>query len=117
MSIYTLTTYVTLIKSLGMDLVEVSKALANDTRMDIMCWLREPEKHFRPHKDGKDFSDGVCVNVIKEKTGMSQSTISHYLSSLQRVDLVKTVRIGKWTYYQRNDTTIRAYLSELQLNL
>jgi DNA-binding transcriptional ArsR family regulator len=48
---------------------------------------------------------------------MSQSTISHYLSSLQRVDLVKTVRIGKWTYYQRNDTTIRAYLSELQLNL
>lgn len=100
-----------------MDLVEINKALANQTRMDIMSWLREPEKHFRPHKDGKDFSDGVCVNVIKEKTEMSQSTVSHYLSTLQRVDLVKAVRIGKWTYYQRNDAAIKSYLSELELNL
>lgn len=107
----------TAITTTCMNLVEISKALANDTRMDIMCWLREPEKHFRPHKDGKDFSDGVCVNVIKEKTGMSQSTVSHYLATLQRVNLVKTVRSGKWIYYQRNDDTIRAYLSELQLNL
>lgn len=100
-----------------MNLVEISKALANETRMDILCWLREPEKHFRPHKDGKDFSDGVCVNVIKEKTGMSQSTISHYLSILQRADVIKAERVGKWTYYQRNDTTIRAFLSQLQLSL
>ncbi len=26
-----------------MDLVELTKALANETRMDIMRWLREPE--------------------------------------------------------------------------
>lgn len=44
-----------------MQLVELHKALANDTRMDIMSWMSDPEKHFRPHKDGKDFSDGVCV--------------------------------------------------------
>ena len=100
-----------------MNLVEINKALANDTRMDIMCWLRDPEKHFRKHKDGKGFEDGVCVNVIKEKTGMSQSTISHYLSSLQRVGLVQAVRVGKWTYYQRNDDMIRKFLSELQLIL
>jgi ArsR family transcriptional regulator len=100
-----------------MNLVEISKALANDTRMDIICWLRDPEKNFRKHKDGKGFEDGVCVNVIKEKTGMSQSTISHYLSCLQRVGLVQAVRVGKWTYYQRNDDMIRKYLSELQLIL
>ena len=100
-----------------MNLVEISKALANDTRMNIMCWLRDPEKHFRPHKDGKGFEDGVCVNVITEKTEMSQSTVSHYLSSLQRAGLVQTVRIGKWTYYRRNDDVIRKYLSELQLIL
>lgn len=34
-----------------MQLVELHKALANDTRMDIMSWLSDPEKHFRPHKD------------------------------------------------------------------
>ena len=100
-----------------MDLVELSKALANETRMDIMRWLREPEANFRPHKDGKDFSDGVCAQLIQEKTGMSQSTVSHYLSVLQRADLVIAERIGKWTYYRRNDTTIRSYLSQLQLIL
>lgn len=100
-----------------MKLVELNKALANDTRMDIMRWLREPEKNFRPHKDGKDFSDGVCAQLIQEKTGMSQSTVSHYLSVLHRSDLVIAERIGKWTYYKRNDATIRSYLSQLQLTL
>ncbi len=100
-----------------MQLVELNKALANDTRMDIMLWLREPEKYFRGHKDGKDFSEGVCAQVIQEKVEMSQSTVSHYLAVLQRVDLVIANRIGKWTYYQRNDETVRNYLSQLQLNL
>lgn len=100
-----------------MQLVELHKALANDTRMDIMRWLSDPAKHFRPHKDGKDFSDGVCVQVIQEKTGMSQSTVSHYLSILQRANLLIAERVGKWTYYRRNDETIRAFLSELQLTL
>jgi DNA-binding transcriptional ArsR family regulator len=100
-----------------MELVELTKALANETRMDIMRWLREPEANFRPHKDGKDFSDGVCAQLIQEKTGMSQSTVSHYLSVLQRADLVIAERIGKWTYYRRNDATIRSYLSQLQLIL
>ena len=100
-----------------MDLVDLTKALANETRMDIMRWLREPEANFRPHKDGKDFSDGVCAQLIQEKTGMSQSTVSHYLAVLQRADLVIAERIGKWTYYRRNDGTIRSYLSQLQLIL
>jgi DNA-binding transcriptional ArsR family regulator len=85
--------------------------------MDIMCWLSDPEKNFRPHKEGKDFSDGVCAQLIQEKTRMSQSTVSHYLSVLQRAELVIVVRLGKWTYYKRNDETIRAFLSQLQLSL
>jgi len=100
-----------------MQLVELSKALANDSRMDIMRWLRAPEENFRPHKDGKDFSDGVCASLIREKAEMSQSTVSHYLAVLQRAGLVTPTRIGKWTYYKRNDATIRSYLSELQLTL
>lgn len=100
-----------------MNLVDVTKALANETRFDIVRWLREPEVNFRPHKDGKDFSDGVCAGLIQEKTGMSQSTVSHYLAVLQRNDLVITKRIGKWTYYRRNDATIRSYLSQLHLEL
>ncbi|MBC2606702.1 ArsR/SmtB family transcription factor [Pelagicoccus albus] len=100
-----------------MNVVEVTKALANETRFDIVRWLGDPEGNFRPHKDGKDFSDGVCVAVIQEKTGMSQSTTSHYLSILQRSDLVVPVRIGKWTYYSRNEATIKAYIKELKTQL
>lgn len=48
---------------------------------------------------------------------MSQSTVSHYLSILQRANLVVAERVGKWTYYKRNDETIRAFLSQLQLIL
>jgi DNA-binding transcriptional ArsR family regulator len=102
---------------LAMRLIELHKALANDTRIDIMRWLSDPEKNFRPHKDGKGFSDGVCAKVIQEKTRMSQSTVSHYMSVLQRADLVIATRLGKWTYYKRNNDTIRAFLSELQLSL
>lgn len=100
-----------------MDLVQLTKALANETRMEIMRWLQEPEANFRPHKDGKDFSEGVCVKLIQEKSGMSQSTISHYLSILQRAELLIAERIGKWTYYRRNEATIRNFLSQLQKNL
>ena len=63
------------------------------------------------------FTDGVGAQLIQEKTGMSQSTISHYLSILQRSDLIITERIGKWTYYRRYDATIRTYLSKLQPKL
>ncbi|MBC2603392.1 helix-turn-helix transcriptional regulator [Puniceicoccus vermicola] len=100
-----------------MNLVEITKALANEMRFDIVRWLRDPETNFRPHKDGKDFSDGVCVAVIQEKCGLSQSTVSHYMAILQRCDLVIATRIGKWTYYRRNDATVRTYLSQLQLTL
>lgn len=100
-----------------MQLVDIHKALANDTRMDIMRWLSDPEENFRPHKDGKDFSDGVCVKVIQEKTQMSQSTVSHYLSILQRADLIKSTRIGKWTYYKKNKKVLRAFVKELKQTL
>lgn len=100
-----------------MNHIDITKALANETRFDIICWLRDPEANFRPHKDGKDFSDGVCVAVIQEKSGLSQSTISHYMAILQRCELVIATRVGKWTYYSRNDATIRTYLSQLQLIL
>jgi ArsR family transcriptional regulator len=97
-----------------MNPIEITKALANETRFDILRWLQNPEANFRPNKDGKDFSDGVCVAVIQEKSGLSQSTISHDMSILEGCDLVIATRIGKWTYYNRNNVTIRAYLSQLQ---
>ena len=77
-----------------------------------MAWLKEPEKHFPPQglhlPDGSKWTGGVCVGSIQDKAGISQSTVSHYLDILQRAGLLKAERIGKWTYYRRNEETIRA---------
>lgn len=33
-----------------MDPIEVFKALSNESRLQILHWLKEPEKHFTPHE-------------------------------------------------------------------
>ena len=87
------------------DLLEVCKALANPTRLQIMGWLRDPTAHFAPQADPME-ETGVCVKQIQEKAGISQSTASQFMSVLQRAGLVQCTRIGQWTYYRRNDTRI-----------
>nr|WP_299386243.1 helix-turn-helix transcriptional regulator [Allomuricauda sp.] len=100
-----------------MDLIEVHKVLSNKTRMDILKWLKQPEKEFPPHKELGHFNFGVCGQFIYEKSGLSQSTISNYLSQLQNVGLITPTRIGKWTYFQRNEENINAYLKEISRKL
>lgn len=97
-----------------MDIVKLNAALANKSRLDIMRWLKDPDAHFTPHVEVEGFGMGVCVGKIHDKTGLSQSTASHYLSILQEVGLVIPTRIGKWTYYKRNESTIEAYLAQLK---
>lgn len=97
-----------------MDMLKINSALANKTRLDIMRWLKEPELHFTPHVEVEGFGMGVCVGKIHEKTGLSPSTTSHYLSILQDADLLLATRIGRWTYYKRNEQTIRDFLARMQ---
>ncbi|MFX3635997.1 MAG: ArsR/SmtB family transcription factor [Candidatus Pristimantibacillus sp.] len=88
--------------------LDIFKALSNESRLQILNWLKEPNQHFTPH-EGIDMEEiGVCVSQITDKLNMTQSTASQYLSMLQRAGLIKTKRIGKFTYYQRDDDAIRA---------
>ncbi len=86
-----------------MDKVEIFKALSNKSRLQILEWLKEPATHFPEQPAG--FSSGVCVGQIQKKAGLTQSTISEYLSILQRAGLVSATRQGQWTYYKRNEET------------
>lgn len=94
-----------------MDQVEVFKALSNKTRLQILDWLRQPKDNF-PEQIEAGFEQGVCVGQIQKKAGLTQSTVSEYLATLQRAGLVKSTRIGQWTYYQRNEEAFEA-LSEI----
>jgi len=90
-----------------MDKLNIFKSLSNEARLQILEWLKDPAGHFGP-QDGIDLIEvGVCVSQITEKLNMTQSTASQYLSTLQKAGLIKATRIGKWTYYKRDEEAIK----------
>ncbi|WMX15877.1 MULTISPECIES: helix-turn-helix transcriptional regulator [unclassified Aureispira] len=89
--------------------IEISRLLANPTRLEILEWLREPEKNFPPHEVVQHFDDGVCLTYIQKKAGLSQSTISTYLANMKKCGLLTLTRHGKWSYFKRNEATLKAY--------
>jgi DNA-binding transcriptional ArsR family regulator len=96
------------------DLTEVLKAINNPIRMDILRWLKNPKSNFDVAEQLVDADvEGVCASIIQEKVQLSQSTVSAYLAILQRVNLVTSKRIGSWTYYKRDDESIRAFTDKL----
>ncbi|MDM8175859.1 MULTISPECIES: ArsR/SmtB family transcription factor [Olivibacter] len=86
-----------------MDQLAIFKALSNKTRLDILQWLKDPERHFPPQEHADFMEVGVCVGKIQEKCGMTQSTVSEYLALLLKAGLLEATRIGQWTYYKRNE--------------
>src|ERR1700755_1753147 len=96
-----------------MNLITIFKALSNEKRLRILQWLKEPHKHFSStHCDVE--TEGVCVGLIEQKIGLSQSTVSQYLVLLQHAGLITTERKGQWTFCKRNDKTIEALIEELK---
>ncbi|MGU3470935.1 ArsR/SmtB family transcription factor [Paenibacillus sp. D51F] len=101
------------------DKLAVLKALSNETRLNILCWLREPDKQFstQPREVQNEFPGSVCVGSIQEKAGLTQSVISSYLSSMQKAGLLESRRYGQWTYYRRNEQGIEKFLSGFAFDL
>ncbi|AXT55344.1 helix-turn-helix transcriptional regulator [Aquimarina sp. MMG015] len=97
--------------------LEINKALANLTRLEILNWLKDPESNFPPHSELGHFDFGVCGQFIKEKSGLSQPTISHYLAIMNKAGLLTPTRHGKWTYFKRNEKIIQQYIDEIKDNL
>lgn len=93
-----------------MEKKDVFKVLANETRLQILQWLKNPEVHF-PSQDINPNSVGVCVGAIQRKTGLAQSTVSHYLSMLETAGLVISTRQGQSTYYRRNEKAFSEFAS------
>lgn len=90
-----------------MDKLTIFKSLSNEARLQILDWLKDPFAHFDP-QEGIDLVEvGVCVSQITNKLNMTQSTASQYLSTLQKAGLIKSTRIGKWTYYKRDEEVIK----------
>ena|SRR4051812_10655046 len=84
------------------------RALANQRRLQILAWLRQPRKHFPPQVDGDLVKDGVCGVLIARKLRVSQPTASEHLKILSQAGFLRGKRIKQWTFYKRNEAAIRA---------
>ncbi|WP_026293909.1 ArsR/SmtB family transcription factor [Saccharibacillus kuerlensis] len=104
-----------------MKTIDMFKALSNETRLQILNWLKEPDKHFPAQgahiPKGVNFAGGVCVGDIQEKAGVSQSTVSSYLNMMQKAGLLESFRYGQWTYYRRNEAAIRQLAEHIRTEL
>ena len=78
--------------------VEFAKAIADDTRQQIMglCCCCE-----------------LSVNEIVEQTNVSQPTVSHHLAILREAGLVNVRHEGKQTYYTLNQDRLASCCGQL----
>lgn len=88
---------------------EQAKALASAVRMRILQWLKTPGAYFSEQTTGDPDEIGVCVTLITARLGMSQPTVSRHLELLKRAGFLSVQRIGKWSFYRRDEAALRDY--------
>ncbi|MDX1413204.1 MAG: metalloregulator ArsR/SmtB family transcription factor [Candidatus Promineifilaceae bacterium] len=85
-----------------MDPLAFAKAMADDTRQQIMTLL---------------CCDWLCVSDVVDKLGnVSQPTVSHHLSVLRDAGLVHTRREGKQIFYSLNQDAVAVCCGMLMQN-
>jgi DNA-binding transcriptional ArsR family regulator len=98
-------------------IADAFRALANERRLLILEWLKDPRRHFPPQVDGDLVRDGVCGVLIADKLGVSQPTVSEHLKVLTQARLLRSKRIKQWTFYRRDETSIRRIKSAIRAGL
>ncbi|MBN1006030.1 ArsR/SmtB family transcription factor [Amphritea pacifica] len=97
------------------ELDEMIKALSHPVRRDILHWLKQPELFFADQQHPLSF--GVCAGMIDQKAGLSQSTISAHLATLQRAGFISSKKVGQWNFFTRNEAVIQQFLTRLHEQL
>ena len=77
---------------------KVLKAISDRTRIRLIALLAEGE---------------MCVCDISEISGLSQSTVSNALITLENSGMVKSERRGKWHYYSLVENGVLAAVMKL----
>lgn len=93
------------------ELDDIIKAIAHPLRREILQWLKEPQQYFA--EQHHSLENGVCAGQIDQRAGLSQSTVSAHLATLQRAGLVNNRKVGQWHFFKRNEPAIEAFLARL----
>jgi len=97
-----------------METVDILRALANERRLQILEWLKDPRAHFPPQVDGDLVEDGVCCVHLADKLGLSQPTLSEHMRILVQAGLVRAKKIKQWTFYRRDEAHMAAAKRTIQ---
>ena len=103
---------------MDIDMIRIFKALGNETRLNILLWLKEPTTCFGSQMHltvATDFPGGVCVQSIQKKANLSQSTISNFLASLEEAGLLESQKINQYTYFRSNEIVIQEIKKWIEL--
>jgi DNA-binding transcriptional ArsR family regulator len=100
-----------------MNLELALRALANERRLQILGWLKNPTEEFPPQVDGDLVKDGVCGLNIAQRLDVTQPTASEHLKILSQAGLIRGKRIKQWTFYKRDETGIRELKKMISANL
>jgi ArsR family transcriptional regulator len=98
-----------------LDLDDIIKALSHPVRREILAWLKDPQGHFPDQHYG--IENGVCAGQIDQRCGLSQSTVSAHLATLQRAGLISSKKVGQWHFFRRNEEVIQAFLAQMSEQL
>lgn len=98
-----------------MDKTEILKALAHPVRVEFLEWMRQPETNFSSQAHPLEM--GICANQFEKRCGLSQSTVSAHLATLEKAGLVKTNKVGQWTFYHRDEDRIQSFIDHLKTSL
>ncbi|AKF50035.1 MULTISPECIES: ArsR/SmtB family transcription factor [Pseudomonas] len=93
------------------DLDDIIKALAHPVRREILTWLKNPRASFPAQE--YSIEHGVCAGQIDQRAGLSQSTVSAHLATLQRAGLISSKKVGQWHFFRRNEEVIQAFVQAL----
>ena len=66
--------------------VDIFKAIANERRLQVLDWLKDPRAHFRAQADGDLVEDGVCALLIAEKLGITGDATLAYAKEVVMAD-------------------------------
>ena len=97
--------------------VEIIKALANERRLQILEWLKDPLANFPPQVDGDLVEDGVCAVLIADKLAITPATLSEHMRVLTQSGLLHAKKIKQWTFYRRDEERIAAFKAGLSSSL
>ena len=55
----------------------------------------------------------ACAGQIDQRAGLSQSTVSAHLATLQKAGLVTRQKVGQWHFFKRNDAVIQTFIERI----